>query len=47
MHPRIKDILEQVLIDMENETEIFEDLLRSFPACMNEVRIANGGYTSY
>ena len=39
--------LENVLRSLENRTELFEDLLCSYPSRLNAVRRANGGHTDY
>jgi hypothetical protein len=39
--------LENVLHELENETELFENLLKSYPERLRVVREANGGHTKY
>lgn len=39
--------LEHVLHELENETELFENLLKSYPQRLRAVREANGGHTKY
>ena len=37
----------EVLEAMKNDTELFENLLRSYPSRLEAVKIANGGHTDY
>lgn len=39
--------LENVLHELQNETELFENLLKSYPQRLRAVREANGGHTKY
>jgi transposase len=39
--------LQHVLHELENETELFENLLKSYPQRLEAVREANGGHTKY
>ncbi|CAF4985287.1 unnamed protein product [Rotaria sp. Silwood1] len=39
--------LQNVLHELENETELFENLLKSYPRRLKAVREANGGHTKY
>ena len=39
--------LQNVLHELENEQELFENLLKSYPQRLRAVREANGGHTKY
>ena len=39
--------LQNVLVELENENELFESLLRSYPQRLRAVHEANGGHTRY
>ena len=43
----LKSAVIQALQSMENDTELFEKLLRSFPERIQAVRTARGGHTDY
>ena len=43
----LAETLHEVLTDMEDDTELFKRLLRSYPCCLAEVRKQHGRATKY
>ena len=43
----LMNALTEVLTGMENDSQLFQKLLHSFPARLEAVRAAQGGHTNY